>query len=230
MQTLGWLRSLGHFGRMTDAKHIPALAVKVGASAEASRRLRLVRQHSGRSTLAVSDSSPCPGILLGRLLVGWSGGNLKPAQEQTNKEMMVKEIIFTPLHSRQTFPLSAIKSKADLHCHLPVRNLVIFEVAAHLGDLKPFHVSDRFASSGDRVVNCVFYAIWRGTDQLDLFVDMVTHKGNSVSLSERCLRVLPWESSGKQPQAPRSESFRQPINGAKEVPVNAQTPATDAIS
>jgi hypothetical protein len=57
-----------------------------------------------------------------------------------------------------------------------IRNLVIFEVAAHLGDLKPLHISDRLASSRDRVVHCVFDAVWRGTDQLNLFVDVVTHK------------------------------------------------------
>jgi hypothetical protein len=73
-------------------------------------------------------------------------------------------------------PLSGIQSEADLHCHLPIRNLVIFEVAAHLGDLKPLHISDRLASSRDRVVHCFFDAVWRGTDQLNLFVDVVTHK------------------------------------------------------
>src|ERR1700730_10453852 len=68
--------------------------------------------------------------------------------------------------------LSGIQSEADLHFHLPIRNLVILEVAAHLGDLKPPHISDRLVSSRD----CVFDAVWRGTDQLNLFVDMVTHK------------------------------------------------------
>jgi len=72
--------------------------------------------------------------------------------------------------------LSGIQSKADLHCHLSIRNLVILEVAAHLGDLKPPHISDRLVSSRDRVVDCVFDAVWRGTDQLNLFVDMVTRK------------------------------------------------------
>ena len=72
-------------------------------------------------------------------------------------------------------PLSSIQSEADLHCHLPVGHLIILEVAAHLGDLKPFHISDRLASSRDRVVYCVFDAVWRGTDQLNLFVDVVTH-------------------------------------------------------
>src|SRR5580692_1637607 len=73
-------------------------------------------------------------------------------------------------------PLSGIQSEADLHCHLPVRNLVVLEVATHLGDLKPLHISDRLASSRDRIVHCVFDAVWRGTDQLNLFVDVVTHK------------------------------------------------------
>ncbi len=72
--------------------------------------------------------------------------------------------------------LSGIQSEADLHCHLPIRNLVILEVATDLGDLKPPHISDRLVSSRDRVVDCVFDAVWRGTDQLNLFVDMVTHK------------------------------------------------------
>ena len=72
--------------------------------------------------------------------------------------------------------LSAIQSEADLHCHLPVCNLVILEVAAYLGDLKPPHISDRLASSRDRVVHCVFDAVWRGSDELNLFIDMVTHK------------------------------------------------------
>jgi hypothetical protein len=71
---------------------------------------------------------------------------------------------------------SGIQSEADLHCHLPVCHLVILEVAAHLGDLKPLHISDRLSSSRDRVVHCVFDAVWRGTDQLNLFVDVVTHK------------------------------------------------------
>jgi hypothetical protein len=35
-------------------------------------------------------------------------------------------------------PLSGIQSEADFHCHLPIRNLVILEVAAHLGDLNHF--------------------------------------------------------------------------------------------
>ena len=56
--------------------------------------------------------------------------------------------------------LSGIQSEADLHCHLPIRKLVILEVAAHLGDLKPVHISDRLASSRDRVVDCVFTA-WK---------------------------------------------------------------------
>ncbi len=72
--------------------------------------------------------------------------------------------------------LSAIQSEADLHRHLPVCNLVILEVAAYLGDLKPPHISDRLPCSRDRVVHCVFDAVWRGSDELDLFIDVVTHK------------------------------------------------------
>ncbi len=71
--------------------------------------------------------------------------------------------------------LSAIQCEPHLHCHLPVRNLAILEVAAYLGDFKPPHIADCFASSTDRVVHCIFDAVWRGTDQFDLFVDVVTH-------------------------------------------------------
>jgi hypothetical protein len=55
-----------------------------------------------------------------------------------------------------------------------VRNLVILEVAAHLSEFKPLHVSDSLASSGDRVVHCIFDSVWRGADQLNLFVNVVT--------------------------------------------------------
>ena len=55
-------------------------------------------------------------------------------------------------------------------------NLVIDDMAAHLGDFKPTHVTDCFTSSIDRVLHCVFDAVGRGTDQLDLFVDVIAHK------------------------------------------------------
>jgi hypothetical protein len=74
-----------------------------------------------------------------------------------------------------------------------MRNLVILELAAHLGDFKPTHIADCFASSVYRVVHCVFDAIRRGTDQLDLFVDVVTHEGikcNRVMSSEHILRMF----------------------------------------
>jgi hypothetical protein len=49
--------------------------------------------------------------------------------------------------------LSRIQSEADLHCYLPVGNHIVFEVATHLGDLEPLHVSDCLASSRDRIVH-----------------------------------------------------------------------------
>ena len=55
-------------------------------------------------------------------------------------------------------------------------NLVMNDMAAHLGDFKPTHVTDGFTGSLDRVVHGVFDAVGRGTDQLDLFVDVVTHQ------------------------------------------------------
>jgi hypothetical protein len=68
-----------------------------------------------------------------------------------------------------------------------MRNLVILNVAAHLRDFKPTHIADCFASSVYGVGHCVFNAIRGGTDQLDLFVDVVTHEGI------KCIRVVPSE-------------------------------------
>ena len=82
----------------------------------------------------------------------------------------------SPARRRRSHSFISIQSEPDLHCHLPMRNLVILEVAAHLGDFKPPHIADCLASSRDRVVHCVFDAVWRGTDQLNLFVDVVTHE------------------------------------------------------
>jgi hypothetical protein len=65
-----------------------------------------------------------------------------------------------------------------------MRNLVILNVAAHLRDFKPIHIADCFASSVYGVGHCVFDAIRGGTDQLDLFVDVVTHEGI------KCIRVV----------------------------------------
>jgi hypothetical protein len=55
-------------------------------------------------------------------------------------------------------------------------NLVINDMAAHLGNFKPTHVTDGFAGSIYRIVHGVFDALGRRTDQLDLFVDVITHK------------------------------------------------------
>jgi hypothetical protein len=55
-------------------------------------------------------------------------------------------------------------------------DLVINDMAAHFGDFKPTHVTDCFIGSIYRVVHRVFDAFGRGTDQLDLLVDVVTHK------------------------------------------------------
>jgi hypothetical protein len=55
-------------------------------------------------------------------------------------------------------------------------NLVINDMAADFGDFEPTHVTDCFTGSIYRVVHCVFDAFGRGTDQLDFFVDVVTHK------------------------------------------------------
>ena len=72
---------------------------------------------------------------------------------------------------------SVIQSEADLHCHLPMPNFVILQVAAHFDDLKPFHIPYSFAGPADCVVHCVLDAAWSGTNEFDLFVNVVTHEG-----------------------------------------------------
>jgi hypothetical protein len=52
-------------------------------------------QQSGKTILSASESSPEPGTDLGALSVGSSGGNLNPAQEQSRRDMMAREIFFT---------------------------------------------------------------------------------------------------------------------------------------
>jgi hypothetical protein len=76
-------------------------------------------------------------------------------------------------------------------------NLVIDDMAAHFGDFKPTHVTDCFTSSIYRVVHCVFDAFRRGTDQLNLFVDVVAHKdlliGSGLAQTGKsCEDNLPW--------------------------------------
>ena len=57
-----------------------------------------------------------------------------------------------------------------------MRHFIILDMASYLADFKPTHIADGFASSTDRVVHRVFDAGRRGTNQLDLFVDVVTHE------------------------------------------------------
>jgi len=74
------------------------------------------------------------------------------------------------------FISSAIEREAYFHSHLPVGNLVVFQVAAHLGDLEPLHIADRLASSRDGVIYGLLDPFWRGAHQLDLFIDVITHE------------------------------------------------------
>jgi hypothetical protein len=56
-------------------------------------------------------------------------------------------------------------------------NFVILQVAAYLDDFKPIHIPYCFASPANCVIHCVLDAAWRGTDEFDLFVNVVTHEG-----------------------------------------------------
>jgi hypothetical protein len=80
-------------------------------------------QQSGKTILLASDSSPWPGIRLGRLLVGSSGGNLKPAQEESSKVRITSEVLFTRYHTLHTFRL-------DVHGYLGVLSPTLIPLPA----------------------------------------------------------------------------------------------------
>jgi hypothetical protein len=92
-------------------------------------------------------------------------------------------------------PASRIQREADLHCNLPVRNLIIFKVTAQFGDFKPLHISDRLAGSRDRVIHGAFNAVRRRTDELNFFIDVVTHN-----------RIKPWRSASCEHNSERRSS------------------------
>jgi hypothetical protein len=71
--------------------------------------------------------------------------------------------------------LSVVKPETKLYSNLPVIDLIIFNVASGLYDLKPVDVVQRLA----RLCHCVLYRIFDadlgGAGQLDLFVDVFAH-------------------------------------------------------
>jgi hypothetical protein len=113
---------------------------------------------------------------------------------------------------------SGIQGEANLYGHLPVRDLIILQMAANFRDLKPLHISDRLGRSRDRVVDCVIYAVWRGSNQLDLLVDVVTHgriKPLSVAAGEQI-------SGSKSLRVDRLQGFAIP-SSIRQVPNIAVT-------
>ena len=75
-----------------------------------------------------------------------------------------------------SFAISGLQCEPYLHCDLPVIHLVVLNVTAHFADFKPAHIAYCLARAVDRIVHRVFNAGGRGADQLDLFVDVITHK------------------------------------------------------
>jgi hypothetical protein len=76
-------------------------------------------------------------------------------------------------------------------------NLVINDMAPDLGNFKPTHVTDGFTGSIYRIVHGVFDALGGGTNQLDLFVDIVTHEHILVGFGacpnrKNLGKKLPW--------------------------------------
>jgi hypothetical protein len=83
-----------------------------------------------------------------------------------------------------------------------VRNLIIFKVAAQLNYFKPLHISDRLARSRDRVIHGVFNAVRRGTDKLNLFIDVIAHNG-----------IKPWDPASRERNSERRGSVFGPCPG-----------------
>jgi hypothetical protein len=70
---------------------------------------------------------------------------------------------------------SVVEPEAQLYNHLPVINLIVFNVASGLDDLKPVDVVQCLAGLGDCVLYRIFDANFRSAGQLDLFVDVLAH-------------------------------------------------------
>ena len=70
---------------------------------------------------------------------------------------------------------SVVKPEAKLYNHLPVIDLVIFNVASGFDDLKPVNVVQRLSSLCYCVLYRIFDADLRSAGQLDLFVDVLAH-------------------------------------------------------
>ncbi len=68
-----------------------------------------------------------------------------------------------------------VEREADFQRHLPVGNLAFFDVAARFAHLKPAHVANGFPGARQRVFHGVVKRIRRRTNQLDFFVNVISH-------------------------------------------------------
>jgi hypothetical protein len=74
-----------------------------------------------------------------------------------------------------------LKREPNLERDLPVTDFAVLDVSAGLGYLKPAHVADGLFSSRQRVFYCLFKSVGRGTNHLNLFVNMLRHAGIILS-------------------------------------------------
>jgi hypothetical protein len=70
---------------------------------------------------------------------------------------------------------SIVEPEAKLYNHLPVIDLIIFNVASGFDDLKPVDVVQCLAGLGNCVLYRIFDASFGSAGQLDLFVDVLAH-------------------------------------------------------
>lgn len=75
------------------------------------------------------------------------------------------------------------KGEADLHGNLPVSDFLVLDVAAGFYNLDPADVPYRLCRFCDRIVDSLFNAGGRRTDDFDFLIDVCAHSG-------MCLRVM----------------------------------------
>src|SRR5690606_3690360 len=69
--------------------------------------------------------------------------------------------------------------EADLQTHLPVLDLPLLDLPAHLGHLEPVQVAQGFRGPADAVADGLIDAVVRGADDLGDAVGVVRHAGGS---------------------------------------------------
>jgi hypothetical protein len=68
-----------------------------------------------------------------------------------------------------------LQREPNLERHLPVTDFTVLDISTGLGHLKPAHVANGLFSVCQGVFYRLFKSVGRGTNHLDLFVNMIRH-------------------------------------------------------